>query len=118
MTQTETHLLNGRYLDTQVIKNATDKPLELHMHHFDSVLLLVNEKTGDILFHFFARGDQNPIIQDRNLVEQVFLAQDGDKTAILLNTNHNNHKPPRDYIEKLQGGGKASRAQRICKPNA
>jgi len=50
MTQTETHKLNGRSLETQVIQNATDKKLDVEVYDHQYGVLLVDPETGDIYF--------------------------------------------------------------------
>jgi hypothetical protein len=94
---TQTHNLTFSFLHLQIIKNAFNKRLDIEIRHDNYGVLLVNKQTGDVLFK---NNDKNNFFEE--LLEQIFLAQAGEKTAIILNTSHNNNQPSEGYKASLQ----------------
>jgi hypothetical protein len=106
-SKTETHLIDRSY-DCCIIPSALDKPIELWMHHFHSMALIVNQETGDICTQFFSDSVNNfykyPL---RKLKQDVFLEQEGDKVVFLFNTNYDGGQDISKYISDLEKRGVA-----------
>lgn len=94
----------GRSKDCNVIANATDKPIELWMHHFHARSLIINLKTGDVLTYLFSDGSQSSAQTQFEssgacqIEHNIFLEQDGEKALFILKTNYNSPSVDR-YIK-------------------
>jgi ferredoxin-fold anticodon binding domain-containing protein len=106
---TYSHVL-GRSKECDIVSNATDKPIELWMHHYNARSLIINLKTGDVLTYLFSDSHQSNAQMnfDRDALTQIehklFLEQEGDKVLFIFNTNF---KTPatKIYVESLQSKG-------------
>lgn len=101
----DTHIID-RSKDCHIIKNATDKPISLSMHHFHARSMIINLKTGDVLSYLFA--DSMGSSAQRNfetsaicqLEHNIFLEQDGEKVLFVLRTNYGSPLVSR-YINQM-----------------
>jgi hypothetical protein len=100
----------GRANECDIVPNATDKPIELLMHHFHARSLIINLKTGDILtcllsesHHASAQSNfENSSVTQ--LQHNIFLEQDGEKALFMLKTNFKSPVVNR-YIEMMKERG-------------
>jgi hypothetical protein len=101
----DNHMID-RSRDCNVIPNATDKPIELWMHHSNARSLIINLKTGDILSYIFSDGTTTAQSHFESsgkfqIEHNIFLEQEGDKVLFILKTNHGNTSSVDRYIKKM-----------------
>lgn len=108
MADTDQYYHFGRdSLGCRVIPNATDKPLRLWMHHDNAMALIVNKKTGDVCIQSFyngARSGAQEIYDNdvtRQLQQNIFLEQEGEKVVFLLRTDYTSPKIEK-YLKELE----------------
>jgi hypothetical protein len=98
----------GRDTDCQIIGGAHDKPIQLWMHHFHVMVILINPSNGDICTQFFPEPNNKSTLDGsprRQLMQDLFLDTSNNTVALVLNTNHNDKSHLNSYTSNLKERG-------------
>jgi hypothetical protein len=89
-----------------IIPNASDKPIELWMLHYNSIALIINKKTGDICTQSFYEGEFRAFDSSsvRKYQQDIFLEQEGEKFVLLFKTNYDSPNVS-SYLSDLESRG-------------
>ena len=95
----------GRDTDCQIIERARDKPIQLWMHHFHVIVILINPSNGDICTQFFSEPTNKHTLDGsprRQLMQDLFLDTSDNTVALVLKTNHDKTTHLKSYISNLE----------------